>query len=764
MARQQELPRMLARQRKRIVVTCEHEHQKYERRRRPALALVGRQASFGIAESGVIHELNRTYIEEYAPARRRGRQQCDDGEDADCHETSIRDSALPLNGHEAHHRTANGQRPRTEFFDGTQDIFYSWQSPGLPPTSRTKLTTWRQETTYKELVVPLPGGTREGQTWRLILSTGDAAVNLADVKQLGKTPFGVLSMPINISRSNNGKKQEQIERVYTLGATGKMKITEQTSFDLDKKIWDSGVGLSSWLVNGLQKKTLPPALDHVLFSTESAGTGIVSLTIAALRHSLLEGAEDGESRIVTTDLDSAMPLLEHNISSNKHLFPTPSASPQAALLDWNEDLPDLGVAAFDAIVMADVTYNTASFPALVATLVRLVNACPNPPVILLGYKQRDEAERTLWTMTKEYGIEFRQLDEVAGAGGAPIEVWIAGNACHSHRYLALIRSITDRIDARTWAGSLPAAGDCSTDCAHNEAMPPEVYPSLPRALPSRHVGAQPTHFRGFSESAKSAHPSNAFNPGDPTTWFKPTTPPPASWSSDWSQPDGKSIHRELVRGDRFNFCYGFNDQMVQPLAFSAEWPPSPVFLFVYKEEYYFYNDILLRFPGPFASHEDFLSQFKGNDQLVEYMRPKDSESRDWAPGGYLADIILDLYDQETSEFTLLFSGIKALRLVCIVSDMRHDGPSYYRHRYSTGSFLAPQEQKPLRSGEFKGTYCKGRLPQSNKLPPFPGFKSKAEEICRGVLDNSPKRLSPCPLSLNKTGSRKTTPRTQRRAL
>ena len=33
-----------------------------------------------------------------------------------------------------------------------------------------------------------------------------------------------------------------------------------------------------------------------------------------------------------------MPLLEHNISANQHLFPF--AHPQAAVLDWDEDLPD----------------------------------------------------------------------------------------------------------------------------------------------------------------------------------------------------------------------------------------------------------------------------------------------------------------------------------------------------------------------------------------------------------------------------------------
>ena len=77
--------------------------------------------------------------------------------------------------------------------------------------------------------------------------------------------------------------------------------------------------------------------------------------------------------------------------------------------------------------MADVTYNTASFPALVATLNRIVKRSSRPPVILLGYKQRDEAERTLWPMTKEIGIEFTQLGEVAGAGGMPVEVWWCGD-------------------------------------------------------------------------------------------------------------------------------------------------------------------------------------------------------------------------------------------------------------------------------------------------------------------------------------------------
>ena len=74
--------------------------------------------------------------------------------------------------------------------------------------------------------------------------------------------------------------------------------------------------------------------------------------------------------------------------------------------------------------MADVTYNTSSFPSLVRTLSDLIKLGLKPPVVLLGYKERDPGERTLWKMTKEVGLEFEKVAERPGAGGAPIEIWI----------------------------------------------------------------------------------------------------------------------------------------------------------------------------------------------------------------------------------------------------------------------------------------------------------------------------------------------------
>ena len=145
-----------------------------------------------------------------------------------------------------------------------------------------------------------------------------------------------------------------------------------------------------------------------------------------------------------------MPLLELNISANQHLFQF--SRPQATILDWDEDLPDSiqnAAGRPDVIMyglmpasclptpyllltykslfsMADVTYNTSSFPALIRTLSRLISlpGRTRPPMVLLGYKERDPSERTLWDMAKGIGIVFKEVGERKGAGGENVEIWI----------------------------------------------------------------------------------------------------------------------------------------------------------------------------------------------------------------------------------------------------------------------------------------------------------------------------------------------------
>lgn len=84
--------------------------------------------------------------------------------------------------------------------------------------------------------------------------------------------------------------------------------------------------------------------------------------------------------------------------------------------------------------MADVAYNTSSFPALLSTLASLLAlydhgdgtvAEAREPLVLLAYKERDPGERRLWDMmTSSVGIALEQVSSEAGAGGAPVEIWM----------------------------------------------------------------------------------------------------------------------------------------------------------------------------------------------------------------------------------------------------------------------------------------------------------------------------------------------------
>ncbi|KAI9457181.1 putative methyltransferase-domain-containing protein [Boletus coccyginus] len=343
---------------------------------------------------------------------------------------------------------------RTEYLDGPIDIYYAWSLHTPHPTSPTitkpaKLTSWRTSTAYEGIPVPRPphlGGQShkwrdsDRRSWRLILTCGttpnDQAVVLDKPDTTGSTPFSVISCQFTLAKST---KQERIVRSYAVRAPFQDRpivfdITEQTSFDLDKKIWDSGIGLGSWLVQlfsgmGAETGGTLSDLHESLFSTDArhilelgAGTGIVAITIAILRSTLALSDQPGS--IVTTDL--------HNITSSRSL--TSRCVPQPAVLDWeHEELPPQVQiqleAGLDVIVMADVTYNTESFSALIGTLSRLIQFCKHkrngrPPRVLMGYKERHPDERSLWDRAKDIGLHFQQIAQVNGAGGNPIRCWV----------------------------------------------------------------------------------------------------------------------------------------------------------------------------------------------------------------------------------------------------------------------------------------------------------------------------------------------------
>jgi hypothetical protein len=74
--------------------------------------------------------------------------------------------------------------------------------------------------------------------------------------------------------------------------------------------------------------------------------------------------------------------------------------------------------------MADVTYNTASFPSLIRTLSEVICLGNKPTIVLMGYKERDVAERTLWSLVSEIGLDLEKVGMHPGAGGVPVEIWL----------------------------------------------------------------------------------------------------------------------------------------------------------------------------------------------------------------------------------------------------------------------------------------------------------------------------------------------------
>ncbi|OCF74888.1 hypothetical protein I204_03731 [Kwoniella mangroviensis CBS 8886] len=394
---------------------------------------------------------------------------------------------------------------RTELRYDPTSLQYIWQrlTPSLsPPTSPRELTTFiPPQSTYKPISVPLPEGVQIGESWRLGLFSPSSSTSASrhpscSLMSLCEDDVGVIgvwSEGIDIVRSelsnkgvvrsvngsskngkgkqkeskkgkgkekDDGPKQGRITREFTLplqtqedGEEGErreemLRIIEQTSFDLDKKIWDSGLALSSWFwkylpyPTGNESTSHPDELVSEVFDLLrrqedldilelGIGTGLVSIALSlAVKRYLPEVKRN----IIATDLDTAIPLMNENLefncidtilNSNDN-----NVNVRADLLDWDKPLPSW-VSVDDhlpeLIIAADVTYNTSAFPSLLQTLISLLAPSSDRiPIMALAYKQRDPAERDLWKMLNENGIKMTLVDKVVGAevDQGETEIWI----------------------------------------------------------------------------------------------------------------------------------------------------------------------------------------------------------------------------------------------------------------------------------------------------------------------------------------------------
>jgi len=205
---------------------------------------------------------------------------------------------------------------------------------------------------------------------------------------------------------DNLLRQETVYRNFVLRGHP-LRIAEQTGETIIRHVWDAGIILSAALTYH-PPSALPEelnAFNSSVISTSTrikvlevgCGVGILGISIAAAFP---------QSQVVMTDLSDAQSLVEQNIKLNLRGYPHLKRNANFRSLDWEtRPYPEWTTAEhFDLIVMADVTYNTATFLALADTLEHLLRSGSKGSRVICCGKRRHDEEEGFWRLVKERGF------------------------------------------------------------------------------------------------------------------------------------------------------------------------------------------------------------------------------------------------------------------------------------------------------------------------------------------------------------------------
>jgi len=130
-----------------------------------------------------------------------------------------------------------------------------------------------------------------------------------------------------------------------------------------------------------------------------SGCGIVGLELAHTYPT---------SDVLLTDLPEAMAILNHNVQSAR--FASERGQIATTVLDWDNALPDeVSSKHWDVIIVSDCTYNSDSIPALVKTLISLVERSP-AALIVVSMKVRHDSEAIFFDLMA--GAKLEEVDGV----------------------------------------------------------------------------------------------------------------------------------------------------------------------------------------------------------------------------------------------------------------------------------------------------------------------------------------------------------------
>lgn len=190
-------------------------------------------------------------------------------------------------------------------------------------------------------------------------------------------------------------------------------IAEQSGETIIRHVWDAGIIFSA-AASYHHLETLPRRLKSfiqpLINSTRplrvlelGTGVGVLGICIALAFPN---------TKVVMTDLLDAQPSVDENIRLNASQHPKLAQNASFRPLDWeNQPYPEwTRTNTYDLIVMADVTYNTATFVALANTLEHLLRTGSRGARVLCCGKRRHDEEEQFWSIVRARGFVLDQRE------------------------------------------------------------------------------------------------------------------------------------------------------------------------------------------------------------------------------------------------------------------------------------------------------------------------------------------------------------------
>ena len=220
---------------------------------------------------------------------------------------------------------------------------------------------------------------------------GDFMLRISPEGEWRRRPLAVLSLPFKATRAINAGAT--CCRELMLGKVSVVVAEAPARLGIGGKLWDAALALVAHVGS-------TSGNDECVHGKRvlELGSGVGAVGIGARLF--------GASRVVLTDIEDVVPLLEANIELNHVQDVT------AVALDWFQDVPSAVLEeSFDLILASDVVYD----PELHAPLLRTLGALlDRVPVCLLAHRRRNPHDADFFGALR---ARFDVAERVVSTGG-----------------------------------------------------------------------------------------------------------------------------------------------------------------------------------------------------------------------------------------------------------------------------------------------------------------------------------------------------------